>query len=1134
MAVVVRKTVLDTPIFSNLQTRSAGSTINYDDQTNYGTAGNGNTIYQTVKDYNILHDYPSYNYVITLAVLTAEQYNDPGFFSTPNAPLQHIILKSSGKGTKGTDLTTLFKTTENAETSKYIAQKENEARESLLKEFNEKGVGRFDLYVDNVEVITAWTPLSGAQVSSHFGLDIIEPYGMTGLMETLRVNALAAGHDSYQTAPFVIKIEFVGADDGFKYDNQSKVIPKSTRFFPVTFSEVFQKEDERGTVYQCKFNAGQSAGYGIDGRTPTNIKAAGNTLGDILDNFIASLNEAKKKENNDSEEKDFTEYKIEFMPFEDTANGVKISKNIRDYAINDFLKSNQIFVMPEQDEKNKKNAHALVKQPTKQKWDPKKETIQFAEGSLISEIILGVIRESDYTKTEIIQGIDKWKKDAKGQVPWFRVVITSEIKKEIDKKNQKPVNIFTYKVFPYWVHYSRLPLQGMDAWDPSELRQDVRRSYNYLYTGSNIDILEFNLTHRLLFFQQKPYALGEVDRATAPLAAAPDNAVEQKQSSTEIDATNRETGSVPIQQRATAIVKPQDGVSGKVQQATPYQQLALAIQNTLLDNNEQQDMEVKIIGDPFYLVTSFIGNQSYTTGADTATGLARNGESLMTTGEAYININFLNAKDYREDGYMDFGSALMPFSGVFMVRSVRNSFKDGQFTQRLTLTRLAGQVIAKGVQKVSAVITNPKPGSQSTKDTAPVSVAKSGIRQQVANLEGMLSKPVSFVPKLFDGLTGLATKAQNGINGALSYINNGVASSLKRVDAAIEEASAPVRYGLAIAGEITKVVATVGGVVAVADALFSGQQGYAGADKVGNNVSGYNPYSNGIRLTTTTIPAPSSTAQIQAGVAAQEKIISTFIQDNSNLTVLNQNYDNATYADGKNYSTNPSDPNNLNNIGQKVFSATQGSSTDLSALAAQLGLNPAEVTGLSPGQQSDLLSKLNALLSKVPSNTSIQGLQSLGVSIANFNSASFAKLPALQALTTAPGARVNAFDLQKIVASGGNIANLPGAAGVASVAALLALLGSKPNNGISNNLNSQSIIDKLTATADLANRAAAEGSNLSYAELGLGSVESNFANGKRVRDGYGGYYVETTTANALYGTQRQLSPLDKLMLSKST
>lgn len=1134
MVVAVRKTVLDTPIFSSLQTRSAGSTVNYNNQTSYGTTGNAAAIYQSVKDYNVLHDYPSYNYVITLAVLKKEQYNDPGFFATPNAPLQHIVLKTSGKGTKEPDLATLFKTTEDAETSKYVVQKENEARTALVKEFNETGTGRFDLYVDNIDLTTAWSPIQGAQVTSNINLDIVEPYGMTGLMESLRVNALAAGHDTYQSAPFVIKIEFVGADDGFEYANQSKVIPKTTRFFPVSLQEVFQKEDEKGTVYQCKFTAMQSAGSGIDGRTQTTIKAEGNTLGTILDNFIASLNEAKKNENNDKEEKEFTEYKIEFMPFEDTTNGVKISKNIRDYAINDFLRSNQIFVMPEPDEKNKKNAYQQVTPPTKQKWDPKKETIQFAENVLISEIILGVIRESDYTKTEIIQGIDKWKKDGKGQVPWFRIVITSEIKSAKDTKNQKDSYIYTYKIFPYWVHYSRLPLQGMDAWDPEELKQDIRRNYNYLYTGANVDVLEFNLTHKLLFFQQKPYALGELDRTAAPLAAAPDNAVEQKQQSAEIDTTTRELGSVPVPQRSTSIVKSTDGVSGKAQQTTPYQQLALAIQNTLLDNNEMQAMEVKIIGDPFYLVTSFIGNQNYTTGADTATGLASNGESLMITGDAYININFLNPKDYREDGYMDFGSTLMPFSGVFRILEVRNSFKDGQFTQRLYLTRLAGQVIAKSVQKVSAIITNPKPGSQSTKDSAPVSVAKSGIRQQVANLEGLLSKPVSFVPKLFDGLTGLATKAQNGINGALAYVNNGVSSSLKRVDAAIEEASSPLRQGLAIAGEITKVVATVGGVVAVADALFSGQQGYAGADKVGNNVSGYNPYSNGIRLTTNTIPAPSSTAQIQAGVAAQEKIISTFIQDNSNLTVLNQNYDNATYADGKNYSTNPSDPNNLNNIGQKVFSATQGSSTDLSALAAQLGLNPAEFTGLSSGQQSDLLSKLNALLSKIPSNTSIQGLQSLGVSISNFNSASFAKLPALQALTTAPGARVNAFDLQKIVASGGNIANLPGAAGIASVAALLALFASKPNNGVPNSLNSQSIIDKLTATADLANRAAAEGSNLSYAELGLGSVESNFANGRRVRDGYGGYYIETTTANALYGTQRQLSPLDKLMLSKST
>jgi hypothetical protein len=303
-------------------------------------------------------------------------------------------------------------------------------------------------------------------------------------------------------------------------------------------------------------------------------------------------------------------------------------------------------------------------------------------------------------------------------------------------------------------------------------------------------------------------------------------------------------------------------------------------------------------------------------------------------------------------------------------------------------------------------------------------------------------------------------------------------------------------------------------------------------------LTGYNPYTSGIPLQTTTIPAPSKTAQNQANQNAQANIISSFVQDTNNLYTLETNYkNNIITADGKNYITDPSKDSNLNNIGQKTIAALNGVPTDPTAIAAQLGIDPAQFSGLSTDQQTSLLSKLQKVLASVPKDANIQGFQALGLSLKNLTGAGIANLPALQALTKSPLANVSQYDLQKILANGGNIANLPGASSFASVGALLALLGGSRGQangtGGSNPLNATQQFDKFRSAAEL-NNASLNTNGLPPAVQGLGSVESNNANAIRTLQGIGGYYVETNTANSLYGTQRALSPLDKLMLTKTS
>jgi hypothetical protein len=104
------------------------------------------------------------------------------------------------------------------------------------------------------------------------------------------------------------------------------------------------------------------------------------------------------------------------------------------------------------------------------------------------------------------------------------------------------------------------------------------------------------------------------------------------------------------------------------------------------------ELQMRILGDPFYLGDSGMGN--YSAQATNLKGLNGDGAINHQDGEVYINVRFRNPVDIsRRTGLYEFGKGnLVPqFSGLYRVSIVENTFSRGQFTQSLTLTRMVGQ-----------------------------------------------------------------------------------------------------------------------------------------------------------------------------------------------------------------------------------------------------------------------------------------------------------------------------------------------------------------------------------------------------------------------------------------------------------
>jgi GH15 family glucan-1,4-alpha-glucosidase len=105
--------------------------------------------------------------------------------------------------------------------------------------------------------------------------------------------------------------------------------------------------------------------------------------------------------------------------------------------------------------------------------------------------------------------------------------------------------------------------------------------------------------------------------------------------------------------------------------------------------NTQQammDLDMEIIGDPYYIVQSGQGN--YTASSTQYTNLTDDGSMNYQNGEVDIIINFRTPIDINQSsGLYNFGgstSALVTqWSGLYAVTDIISTFRDGQFKQTL-------------------------------------------------------------------------------------------------------------------------------------------------------------------------------------------------------------------------------------------------------------------------------------------------------------------------------------------------------------------------------------------------------------------------------------------------------------------
>lgn len=349
-----------------------------------------------------------------------------------------------------------------------------------------------------------------------------------------------------------------------------------------------------------------------------------------------------------------------------------------------------------------------------------KITMKFEKGTKVTDIIENVILFSEYGQS--IGKAHDGNKQRTPFVPWFRIhpqcwqLRDSFVRKHTGKD---PV-VFTYNVIPYEVSESMFvdPTDFPKGFDL--LQSSVRKKYDYLYTGINKDILNFDINYRFTFFDQqreRPNVtsntsdVGKGTRVETDVVAGKDSKFEFfPRSQTVVSAGSPQAIAEDNSSRASGL----DADSPEVQVARQFNE------KIVNSNVDLLQLQLRIIGDTYFLPNSGMGNLVVTDSRkrNSAIEFGEREMDYLNT-QVHVEVNFNTPIDINEQtGDMNLGAIKLQeqkqniklgvFSAIYRVTKVRSEFVGGKFEQDLELVAPASMTLGQKETKSTSKATTKK------------------------------------------------------------------------------------------------------------------------------------------------------------------------------------------------------------------------------------------------------------------------------------------------------------------------------------------------------------------------------------------------------------------------------------------
>tara|TARA_B100001057_G_scaffold498471_1_gene605559 strand:+ start:2178 stop:5243 length:3066 start_codon:yes stop_codon:yes gene_type:complete len=314
--------------------------------------------------------------------------------------------------------------------------------------------------------------------------------------------------------------------------------------------------------------------------------------------------------------------------------------------------------------------------------DPTKRTIQFRSGTKIQRILEELVLISDWGKKLLLLEPNK-----EGMVPWFKIESQMYLihDSKAEAKNGRMPRIYVYNVVPYDVHIGSFQKPNSPPPGYDKLVKQAVKAYNYMYTGLNKDILDFEIKLDNTFFsainkmngkESNDVANKATDKDVTEVSESQDGG-EPGQDGGRKSQSEVANDSVPLSAGAIA-------ETAEIQVARAFNEAIVRSEADLITLN------MRILGDPYYIADSGMGN--FNSAPTEYININANGSMDHQRGQVDVIINFKTPIDIDpEIGNYKMQavpiSGIDNFSGLYQVITVNNRIENNVFTQELSMVK---------------------------------------------------------------------------------------------------------------------------------------------------------------------------------------------------------------------------------------------------------------------------------------------------------------------------------------------------------------------------------------------------------------------------------------------------------------
>ncbi len=686
------------------------------------------TFLHNISDPNQLWKYASYNVLFTLSALSQNNLEDVS--TLLNSKLHDIIVRSAGigpgdttnkgkldpygsgmgggewggKGGEGAGLS--------PENQKIVNNNEKmkKALERSQVEFQKNN----DMYFKNVEMNSIPGLNEERRMTSvtKIQMEIVEPWGIT-LLERIRAAAANNGYLDHLDAPYMLTIDFAGWDEKGQPIKDGKNLK---RVIPIRLVDMELDVNQGGTVYSVTaIPVGEAAylNHYNKVRTGGTITPAKKTFGAIAVELEKILNKQVKDETDAGINEIPDTYKI-------TIDGsFNPSATIPDIESLQQLKmlSQSYEVGFGEGQVDPALAKAAGVDTTFKNKDGTVSTeyMKITAGQSITYILENIMKSHP---TVTVDKFKDWESSVKrklGEVKggasavfeaskhaemhfdYFRIRSTVIPTTVYDPKRKTNVKLIEYVISPYKFHAYSLAISGVST--GKNFEAFVHKTYNYIFTGENVDILDLNIKYKVAYFVSQ---LKSIDNTKKNKVATTHNP--------HVDITAR-TSARDDAHDQTFILKSEAGMAQSggtgltVGGTTAFDQFLDYLTHPKAD---MVVVRMEILGDPAWISQSqFIPANPKFTGdgksVDPNIGIFQHTKNAIwndvlkcynaDVAEPIILLNYRMPTDIndKKGTYELQNTKSVSFSGLYRVVQVEHNFNEGKYTNVLHMVRFNNQ-----------------------------------------------------------------------------------------------------------------------------------------------------------------------------------------------------------------------------------------------------------------------------------------------------------------------------------------------------------------------------------------------------------------------------------------------------------